>query len=144
MKTIDIDKKMEHFYKVCQENKLSITPQRVAIFKEIVKSNEHPSTDIVYKNVRKELPNVSFDTVNRTLLTFSEIGLLDVVEGYGNPKRFDADTLPHHHFWCVKCNKIVDIYEDEMNIEIPENIINPKFKLIKTKMVFEGICDDCQ
>ena len=32
-----------------------------------------------------EFPNISFDTVNRTLLTFSKVGLVNIVESYRGP-----------------------------------------------------------
>ena len=82
---------MDIFYRRSKEHGLKITPQRTAIYQELLKAKDHPSADIIYKRLVKKIPNISFDTVNRTLLTFSKIGIANIVEGYGQPKRYDPD-----------------------------------------------------
>jgi Fur family peroxide stress response transcriptional regulator len=138
------DSSMDFFKKKCQEHNLKITPQRIAIYKELIKAKDHPSADMLYKRVRKVFPTISFDTVYRTLLSFSKIGLADVVEGYGEPKRFDPDIQNHHHFRCIKCGKIKDLkialLED---IEIPKEI-SSDITVIRKKLIIEGLCKDCK
>lgn len=128
----------------CRQQGLKITPQRTAIYQELIKGHDHPSTLIIFKKVRKIFPGISFDTVNRTLLTFSEIGMVSVVEGYGQPRRFDSDTEPHHHFRCIKCDAIVDFHSKPFDrIRIPE-AIRKRFAILNKRVVLEGICDKCR
>lgn len=135
---------LDLFKKKCKENNLKITPQRIAVYKELLKSKDHPNADGIFKRVRKILPHISFDTVNRTLLSFSEIGILHIVEGYGEPKRFDPDVKSHHHFRCVKCNRIIDFYNRSYNnLKIPKDIKNQHI-IISKKVVLDGICDKCK
>ena len=86
--------RMGIFYQHARENGLKLTPQRTAIYEELLKAKDHPTADMIYKRIIKKIPNISFDTVNRTLLTFSEIGITNIVEGYGQPKRYDPDPIP--------------------------------------------------
>src|SRR4030066_395339 len=76
---------MDIFYQRSKKHGLRITPQRTAIYQELLKAKDHPSADIIYKRIVGKIPNISFDTVNRTLLTFSKIGIANIVEGYGQP-----------------------------------------------------------
>ena len=134
----------EKFYAKCKEADLKITPQRVIIYEVLADDKNHPSADAVFKKVREKIPNISFDTVNRTLLSFAEIGLLKVVEGYGCPKRFDTYTEGHHHFQCLECNKIVDFDSPNFDsLKIPEDIKN-KFTITGKKVVLEGVCESCR
>ena len=134
---------MESFRKKCREQNLKITPQRTEIYKELLKAKDHPSADMMYKRMRKNLPNISFDTVYRTLLSFSEIGIADIIEGYGEPKRFDPDTRDHHHFRCIKCGNIIDFHSDLYdNLEIPEEI-KKEFNVTRKRVILEGICKSC-
>lgn len=131
------------FIKRCQHHNLKVTPQRVAIYKKLIELNNHPSADAMFQAVRQDFPNISFDTVNRTLLTFAEIGIVDVIEGHGRQRRFDSDMSCHHHFHCVKCHKIVDFNSDEYdNLEIPKNI-KKKFTVYRKRVVLSGLCDKC-
>ena len=47
------------FKQVCREHHLKITPQRVTIYRALVNSNTHPTTDAIYQIVKKEYPNIS-------------------------------------------------------------------------------------
>ena len=98
---------------------------------------------MIYQRVRKELPNISFDTVYRTLLLFSKQGIINVVEGYGEEKRYDPDITKHHHLRCLRCSQITDfLYKDFDKLKIPTKIKN-EFKVVKTKVVLEGMCKKC-
>jgi Fur family transcriptional regulator, peroxide stress response regulator len=135
---------MDIFYQRAKKNGLKITPQRTAIYQELLKAKDHPSADIIYKRIVEKIPNISFDTVNRTLLTFSKIGITNIVEGYGQPKRYDPDLDIHHHFRCIQCNSIIDFYNKNYdNIAVPEEI-NNRVKVINKKVVLEGLCDKCR
>jgi Fur family peroxide stress response transcriptional regulator len=69
----------EVFRNKCREANLKITPQRTIIFDVLVNDKGHPTADIVFQRVSKKIPNISFDTVSRTLLSFVDMGLLKVV-----------------------------------------------------------------
>lgn len=129
---------------IFQKHNLKITPQRMAIYQELIQSKEHPSAVVIHERINNIYPNVSLDTVNRTLLTFSEIGLVRIVEGRGDPKRFDPNLRQHHHFRCVKCGEIYDFYSEDYDaLNIPENL-KQKFLVTSKRVTLEGICDHCK
>ena len=132
------------FYQRSKEHGLKITPQRTAIYEELLKAKDHPTADVIYKRIVKKIPNISFDTVNRTLLTFSKIGITNVVEGYGQAKRYDPDMDTHHHFRCIQCGSIIDLHNRDLdNITVPEQI-NKQFTVVSKKVVLEGFCSKCR
>ncbi len=130
--------------KLLKKHNLKMTPQRAAIYNEIVGSKEHPATVKIFKKVREVFPNISFDTVNRTLSTFVDIGLIKSVEYSGESRRFDPNTKKHHHFICVKCGRIIDFESREFdNLNIPEDI-KKRYEVLEYKVTIEGICDRCK
>jgi Fur family peroxide stress response transcriptional regulator len=132
------------FIAMCKRFDLKITPQRCAIYKELMQAKNHPTADGMYHAVKKEFPNISYDTVNRTLLTFAEIGLVDVVPTKAGARRFDPVTDQHHHFHCVRCGKIVDFNSDEFdNLGIPDHI-QDEFEVYTKMVVLNGLCDECR
>ena len=136
--------RISKFKEICQEYGLKITPQRVAIYEKLLNLETHPTADDVYQIVRSDYPNISFDTVNRTLLTFAEIDLVDVVETFGGAKRFDPDITNHHHLHCIRCGKILDfsnrVYD---NLDVPDEIEH-QFQVIRKRVVLKGICKACR
>ncbi len=143
MKLNEKTPEMDFFRKKCRENNLSVTPQRLVIFNEMLRSKDHPNADVLFKRVRSVIPDISLDTVNRTLLTFSKIGIISVVEGYGEPRRFDPVVGNHHHFRCISCNTILDFdHEPYADIPVPENI-NKRNQVLSKKVLLEGYCSKC-
>ncbi|MGD9331428.1 MAG: Fur family transcriptional regulator [Desulfobacterales bacterium] len=143
MHSLSIDQRVALFTDTCRQHQLKITPQRVAIYRALIQSDQHPTADLMFRTVKKEFPNISFDTVNRTLSTFAAIGVVDVVEVFGGPKRFDPVTDGHHHLHCMACGQIID-FENERysHLEVPDSIADT-FKVISKRVVLQGFCNTC-
>ncbi len=124
--------------------KLKITPQRMTILVELTNNHDHPTADVVYQKIKMKLPNISFDTVNRTLITFAQTGVIKITEGRSGGRRYDPSTELHHHFHCIKCNSIIDFTNKEYDeIKIPESI-KSKHQVLGKKIVLDGICQNCK
>lgn len=122
---------------------LKVTPQRLAVFEALTSTTAHPSAEIVYKEVKKLYPNISLDTVSRTLQKLAENGLAITIPGSGDAKRFDGDIGTHHHFRCLSCKRIIDFNHKPFdNFTIPEQI-DSNFVVISKTVLLEGICDSC-
>jgi Fur family peroxide stress response transcriptional regulator len=140
------DKKelLEKFREKCRRNNVSLTPQRVSIYSILTESYIHPTAEDIFNRIRETFPDISIDTVYRTLGIFSQMGIIDVVEGYGEAKRYDPDTEPHHHFRCKRCNEIVDFHETSYNkLKVPA-AIKKKYSVTNIKVVIEGLCEKCK
>ena len=136
-------KLVESFRVKCRKHKLSMTPQRLAVYTELIKSTDHPDSEDIYQRVKTSCPDISLDTVYRTLSKFAEIGVVDLVEGYGESKRYDPDTDKHHHLRCTQCNKIIDFHDEQFdNLKIPR-MLQKNFRVTNVKVILEGRCSDC-
>jgi len=143
MHSTDIERRLQTFVETCHQHGLKITPQRVAVYRALLESDQHPTADAMFQTVKQTNPYISFDTVNRTLLTFVDIGLVDVVEVFGGPKRFDPDRGNHHHLHCVVCGRIIDFTcEDYDHLDVPATVAD-RFKVLDKRVVLKGVCDKC-
>ena len=135
---------LNNFVEMCKASNLKVTPQRMAIYRELCNSTQHPTVDAMFQVVQKEFPNISYDTVSRTMLTFAQIGIVDLVEVFGGAKRFDPNvTNHHHHLHCVSCGKIFDFHSDQYdNLDIPDEI-QKQFRVFSSRVVLKGVCEEC-
>jgi Fur family peroxide stress response transcriptional regulator len=98
----------------------------------------------LHKTISARFPHISLDTVNRTLLTFADIGLVEIVEGFGSARRYDPNIEPHHHAHCIKCGTIADFYSPHFDkLKVPAEI-RRQFTVIGKRVVFNGICAACR
>ena len=140
----EIEERMDAFRAKCHEAGLKVTPQRTAVYRALLETTDHPSAETVFRRVRQVFPSISLDTVNRTLLTLSEMGVAFVVEGSGDAKRFDANLKMHQHFKCLKCRRIIDFHHNPFDrIRVPENLAN-RFTVVRATVYLEGLCDACR
>jgi len=140
----ELEQRINSLKAKCRTAGLKVTPQRVAIYTELIKTTEHPSAEKLYRKVRRVFPNISLDTVNRTLLTLTEIGAAFVVEGSGGPKRFDGNLQTHQHFKCIKCGRIFDFHHKAFdNIKVPSDV-RRKFTVLRKTVYLEGLCESCK
>ncbi|MFW5636528.1 MAG: Fur family transcriptional regulator [Thermodesulfobacteriota bacterium] len=143
MEQANPEEKTREFVDICHEHGLKVTPQRVTIYREIINMDTHPTADAIYQIVKKEYPNISFDTVNRTLQTFADIGLVDVMEVFGGAKRFDPNVDDHHHLHCIRCGHVIDFSNRTYDeLDVPEEI-QQEFTVLGKRVVLKGICKAC-
>lgn len=119
------------------------THQRLEIFREVVKSGDHPDAETVFQGVRKRVPTVSLDTVYRTLWLFSDLGLITTLGAARERVRFDANVKPHHHFVCSKCGLTRDFFCEEFDrLRVPDAV--KQFGGIdKMQVEITGVCQRC-
>lgn len=83
------------------------------LIKEFLKGRkDHPTADVVYRNVQIQNPNISLGTVYRNLTLLAEAGEISRLDVGDGIDRFDADTSPHYHFVCRECGGVTDLEMD--------------------------------
>lgn len=88
---------------------LRLTPQRVAIVRELVRRDDHPSVEQLHKAILADFPTTSLATVYKTIHLLKEQG--EVLElGFGElGSRYDGRRPePHPHLICTRCGAITD------------------------------------
>src|SRR5437667_12071971 len=82
---------------------LKLTPQRLAIVRELAADESHPTAQELYDRLRPSLPTMSFATVYNTLDALSAAGLCAALALSPGSGRFDPNMQPHHHLVCDSC-----------------------------------------
>ena len=90
--------------------------QRVAIAAYVLATEDHPSADEVFRQVKPTLPVVSRATIYNTLKLFVEKGLLRELVLAPGYSVYDPKTEPHHHFLDDASGKIHDIPWDALTV----------------------------
>ena len=86
------------------------TRQRGIILGILRESHEHPTAEIIYREARRVLPNISLGTVYRNLNFLRDQGTVrEIRPSEGGSSRFEGADTPHAHFHCVHCNALLDI-----------------------------------
>ena len=79
MEITQIDQHIDAFIETCRLHNLKITPQRVAIYRELIRSKAHPTADLMYRTIRREILGPSGCGKSTSLRVIGD--LLDVSAG---------------------------------------------------------------
>ena len=139
-----IQERVNEFIDRSKELGIKVTPQRIAIYKELASTDQHPSTETIYKKIKDYYPNISLTTVYRTLETFEKLGLISVVNVLYNAARYDANLDPHHHIVCTECKKVEDVYDESLNNLDISNKTLGDYKVEGYSLLLSGVCQSCR
>ncbi|QAA34105.1 Fur family transcriptional regulator [Clostridium manihotivorum] len=135
---------MDNITSIFREKKLKLTPQRIAVYKYLKGTKEHPSAEVIYKALQTDYPTMSLATVYKALKTLVEVGLVQEINvGEGN-FRYDAFSTPHPHIQCVNCGRVDDLDQLDLSGLNKEAENHSKYKILSNKVYFYGICQECQ
>lgn len=91
------------------EQKMRYSRQRERIYEYLCGSVEHPSADMIYDDLRREMPNLSLGTVYRNLKQLEDMHMVQRITTPQNVERYDARCDDHAHFVCDRCGRVYDL-----------------------------------
>ena len=125
-----------------KKNKKRMTHQKIKILEHLKSVTTHPTAEMVYKSVLKELPHISLATVYRNLNSMADENKILKFE-VNNESHYDGDICDHQHAVCKTCGKIIDIFQKEISEFAMVNVKADNFKPICSEIIFKGYCDKC-
>jgi Fur family peroxide stress response transcriptional regulator len=151
MKRTESSERVEKMLAGVKAAGLKLTPQRMAIVKELASDETHPTAQELFDRLRPGLPTMSFATVYNTLDALSAAGLCAAMSLSPGSGRFDPNMMPHHHAVCDSCGAVRDVpsvgtsREDVSETSAARAVaqVAPGFELRSVERIFRGICAAC-
>jgi Fe2+ or Zn2+ uptake regulation protein len=128
---------------------LKVTPQRLAIVREVAGDESHPSAQELFERLRRMLPTMSFATVYNTLAALCDAGLGGQLSLAPGSARFDPNTHPHDHVVCDACGAVRDVPPPATERSAPDEggrglaMAAPGFSVRSVERIFRGLCVHC-
>lgn len=110
--------------------------QRVAVAGYVLTTEDHPSADQVWAEVRKSFPMLSRATVYNSLNVFVQKGLLRELVLAPGRVVFDPKVEPHHHFIEDTTGRIHDVPWDAVKVSRIDSL--PGFHVREYQVVMRG------
>ena len=123
---------------------LRYSQQRENIYQYLLSCRIHPSAEMIYTDLKPQIPDLAMGTVYRNLTLFKEQGLVSSVATVKGVERFDGNTDPHVHFICQDCDAVIDL----MEMEIPKALSQAAEaacggNVNECQLCFTGKCRGC-
>lgn len=132
---------------------LKLTPQRMAIVRELAGDPTHPTAQELYERLREALPTMSFATVYNTLDALASAGLCAALSLSPGAARFDPNMAGHHHAVCDRCGLVRDVpfraskgqRPSGQGASTPSSVGDavPGFEVRAVERIYRGLCAAC-
>jgi Fur family peroxide stress response transcriptional regulator len=114
------------------------------IFAALAGRTDHPTAEQVFADVEARLPGMSRTTVYRVLETLVRLGVAAKVSHPGAAVRFDALTGRHHHLVCLRCNRLADLEDADLDaLRLPDTRAHD-FEILDYSVHLQGLCGSCR
>lgn len=134
------DQAVENFRSYLTEQGLKFTKQRRTIARVFFDSGRHLSLNEVHELARAEHGSVGFATVYRTMKLLAESGLAHEHKFAEGQVRYEPAGDHHDHLICVKCGKIVEYEDHEIERLQEELAARHGFKVVGHRHEIYGDC----
>src|SRR5688572_21438002 len=122
---------------------LKLTPQRIAIVRELADDCTHPTAQELFERLRPGFPTMSFAAVYNTLDALAKLGLVGSLR-LGSAVRFDPNTSQHHHAVCDVCGAVIDLPAKEPPRSMRKSIAKMSgFAVRVEQRTYRGLCGRC-
>lgn len=132
----------DRIIKILKSKGLRVTPQRFAVYANLLSRADHPTVEQILTDLNQEAPTSSQATVYSSLQTLRDAGLVREVLLEEGVCRYDANVAPHHHFRCKSCGEIEDIaWNKFQGVDLQQ--LRPGLKIDSYEVTVYGVCDRC-
>ena len=122
------------------------TGQRELILEIFLSTEDHLTSEDLYRLVFKKDPTVGHTTVYRTLKLLTEAGLAREVR-FGDNKTYYEHHYNHDHhdhMICTECGKEIEFFSADIEAMQDEMADKFGFKPTHHSLRMWGVCSDCQ
>ena len=136
------DAPAKDFLEVCHSSGLKATAPRLAVYRYLKATREHPDVDQVWNEVKKEIPTISRESVYRVLNDFASHGVIAILDRPDVVARYDVEPKRHDHFYCEKCGRFFDFEIRELP-ELVVPVAGNFGRINRAEIRVSGICNEC-
>lgn len=121
-----------------------VTPQRLAVYRALAASKEHPSAEMIFSELKETFPTMSLATVYKTVDVLAEIGLVQKLNVGEDSFRYDAWVEDHSHIRCTSCGRVDDLTDFDAAPILESAGIGTDYRITGQQFYFYGVCKECQ
>jgi len=136
----------EVLLKHIQKRGLKRTDQRDLILDIFLRTEEHLSSEDLYRLVQKDDPSIGQTTVYRTLKLLTEAGLAREVRFGDGRTHYEHNYKHQHHdhMICSQCGRIIEFFSAELEAIQDAMAAKHRFEVTQHLLRIIGVCAECR
>lgn len=122
---------------------LRVTQPRLVVM-DAVEMNPHADTETIFTAARRQLPDISRQTVYDVLNALTAVGLTRRIQPAGATARYESRVGDnHHHVVCRSCGVIADVDCAVGEAPCLTASHSDGFSIDEAEVIYWGTCEKC-
>ena len=136
----------EVFLQHIQKRGLKRTAQRDLILDKFLRTEDHLSSEDLYRLVKQDDPSIGQTTVYRTLKLLTEAGLAREVRFGDGITHYEHNYKHQHHdhMICSECGRIIEFFSAELEAIQDAMAAKHRFRVTQHLLRIIGVCAECR
>ena len=139
---------LEDLKNVLKDKGMKYTEQRAIVLQILLNLDEHLNAEEFHDIIKKRYPeqNIGIATIYRTLNFLEEVNLISSISFGKSGKKYESNSKDQHHdhLICTNCGKIVEFFDEEIEIRQEKIASKNDFIITNHTMQLYGLCKNCQ
>ena len=128
-----------------RDNGHRMTPQRMAVLRVLIESQEHLTAEQIYESVQAGFPMTSLATIYKTIALLKKMDEVLEINAGDRSRHYDGNKpYSHPHLICTRCGTIIDVETDQTERTREEIARRTGYRDVDCQLNLLGICPDCQ
>ncbi len=146
LKSDPMTEEQEVFLKHIQKKGLKRTTQRDLILDTFLRTEEHLSSEDLYRLVKQQDPSIGQTTVYRTLKLLTEAGLAREVRFGDGITHYEHNYKHQHHdhMICSECGRVIEFFSAELEAIQDAMAAKHRFQITQHLLRIIGVCAECR
>lgn len=137
-------RRLEAARALCRRKGVVLTAPRALVLEAAIGLGTHPTADEVHAAVHRKEPGIGRATVYRALEAFVAAGVFTKASHTGVAVRYDAIPARHHHLVCLRCDRIIDLFDGGLDGVAVPDVSGLGFSVTDIQVQLRGLCRACQ
>jgi Fur family transcriptional regulator, peroxide stress response regulator len=120
-----------------------LTRQRELVLELLRTSARHGDANLIYEQMRKQMPHISLGTIYRTLNVLAAAGLICELH-CGEQANYDGNVQEHYHVMCARCGAVEDVGISRLKQLEEQAAELSGYQVSDHRLSFYGLCAKCQ
>lgn len=137
---------LEFYAEKLKESNIKITPQRLAIIKELLSEESPVTSDYLHRKILNDFPTITQTTIDNNMKIFEKCNVVRRVITNSQTLKYEMTDLPFYkcEVSCIRCGIYLDFSDKGKGLINYFDDILTGFNPLNLNLKIQGLCAECE
>lgn len=137
---------LEFYAAKLKESNIKLTPQRLAIIKELLSEESPVTSDYLHRKILIDFPTITQATIDNNMKIYEQCNVVKKVKTNSRTFKYEMTQLPFYkcEVSCIRCGIYLDFSDKGKGLINYFDDILTGFNPLNLNLKIQGLCAECE